>query len=142
MITKRVFFAAILFVLLTALAFAQPLNLFGGHDHNVFLGCLNSGKYDVTSVWNKYGTYGSKYNPDSIWNQYGTFGSKYSTDSPWNAYGSNPPVIVDESGDFYGYFTVNKYFGKRTTIQRFLWILDNSEWIMNNFDDAVSKLFG
>ena len=44
---------------------------------------------------------------------YGTYGSSYNSDSPWNAYGSNPPVVVDKSGNFYGYFTVNRYKDKR-----------------------------
>lgn len=34
----------------------------------------------------------------------------------WNSYGSNPPVIVDKDGAFYGYFTVNKSKAKKSRI--------------------------
>ena len=85
---------------------ANALHIWGS-DHDVFLGCLNSNKYDSKSIWNEYGTYGSKYNSKSIWNEYGTYGSSYSAYSPWNDYASYPPVIVDEEGNFYGYLTIN-----------------------------------
>jgi hypothetical protein len=93
------------------------LLLFGDNDHKTFLGCLNCSKYDSGSVCNKYGDQGSKYNSDSIWNPYGDFGSKYSSDSPWNRYSSSGPVIVDNSGQFYGRFTANKYVSDRTQIK-------------------------
>lgn len=116
------------------------LLLFGGHDHNVFLGCLNCSKYDSDSVWNIYGDYGSIYSDTSIWNRYGTFGSKYSDESPWNSYGQTPPVIVDHAGNFYGYFTANIYFQKRTTIKAMLQILDNYDTIIEDFDGFVNSL--
>lgn len=93
--------------------FSQTLYIYGGEDHDVFLGKLNASKYDSKSIWNEYGTYGSEYNTNSIWNEYGTYGSEYSSYSPFNSYASYPPVIVDEEGNFYGYFTVNKYKSKR-----------------------------
>ena len=107
------------------------LLLFGGPNHDVFLGCLNCSKYDTGSVWNKYGDFGSRYSDKSIWNRYGTYGSKYSDECPWNRYGQTPPVIVDRAGNFYGYFTANAYFPKRTTIKAMLQILDNYETIMD-----------
>ncbi len=93
------------------------LLLFGDTDHKTFLGCLNCSKYDSGSVCNKYGDTGSKYNTDSIWNRYGDFGSKYSNNSPWNKYSTSAPVIVDNSGQFYGRFTANQYAVDRTKIQ-------------------------
>ena len=63
------------------------------------------------------GEQGSKYSSYSIWNAYGNFGSKYSSDSPWNQYTSDGPVIVDNSGQFYGRFTANKYVTDRTQIK-------------------------
>ena len=74
--------------------FSQTLYIYGGEDHDVFLGKLNASKYDSKSIWNEYGTYGSA----------------YSSYSPFNSYASYPPVIVDEEGNFYGYFTVNLEF--------------------------------
>jgi hypothetical protein len=89
---------------------AQQLLLYGGTGHDEFLGCLNCNKNDSASVCNKYGK-GSKYDGNSIFNKYGTFGSKYSSSSPWNKYSSDNsvPVIFDPDGNFYGYFTINKY---------------------------------
>lgn len=39
---------------------AQTLLIYGGSDHDVFLGKLNADCYDSESIWNEYGTYGSK----------------------------------------------------------------------------------
>ncbi len=98
------------FWLLASIGNAQELLLFGGSGHDEFLGCLNCSKYNSDSICNKYGK-GSKYDSDSIINKYGTFGSKYSSSSPWNKYSSDNsvPVLVDPDGNFYGYFTINKY---------------------------------
>lgn len=113
-------------------SYSQPqkeakLMLFGGKNHDVFLGCLSCNKYDSESVWNEYGDYGSRYSSNSIWNPYGDYGSKYSDYSPWNSYASYPPVIVDSYGNFYGYFTANKYNSERTTIPALVELLDNYE---------------
>jgi hypothetical protein len=102
-------------------AFAQSnvaLLLFGGSDHKTFLGCLKRNQYDSGSICNKYGQQGSKYASESIWNKYGNFGSKYSNESPRNKYASEPPVIVDKDGNFYGYLTANQYNPQRTRIKR------------------------
>jgi hypothetical protein len=101
--------------------------LFGGKNHDQYLGCLSCSKYVSDSISNPYGTHGNKYNADSIWNPYGAYGSRYSQYSPWAPYASNPPVIVDANGNFYGYFTVNRYFAKRTTIAWIVAILDAAE---------------
>ena len=89
---------------------AQDLLLFGGSGHSEFLGCFNCSKHNSGSICNKHGK-GSKHNSDSIINKYGEFGSKYSSSSPWNKYSSDNsvPVLVDREGNFYGYFTINKY---------------------------------
>jgi hypothetical protein len=94
----------------------MALLLFGGDNHKTFLGCLNCTKYDSGSICNKYGEAGSKYNSDSIWNRYGDVGSKYSPNSPWNKYAASAPVIVDNSGNFYGYLTANRFMSGRTYI--------------------------
>lgn len=103
----------------TTITYGQTpaLLLFGGSDHETFLGCLNCSKYDSGSVCNKYRNNGSRYNTDSIWNPYGNFGSKYSSDSPWNPYSSSGPVIVDNSGQFYGRLSANKFLSDRTQIK-------------------------
>lgn len=92
------------------------LLLFGGTDHKTFLGCLNCNRFDTGSICNRFGEAGSKFNTNSIWNRFGEFGSKFSTVSPWNRFSTDAPVIVDNSGTFYGYFTANKYLSGRTQI--------------------------
>jgi hypothetical protein len=83
--------------------------LFGGADHRTYLGCLSCSQYDAESVFNSYGTHGSKYSTESILNAYSEFGSKYSTESACNPYATDPPVIVDSAGQYYGRLTLNAY---------------------------------
>lgn len=120
---------------------AQELLIFGGKDHDVYLGKLNTSKYNTESIWNPYGTYGSKYNQNSIWNPYGNYGSAYSHLSPFNAYASNPPVIVDHDGNFYGYFTVNKYAAKRANFQLVNIIYEYYEEIREDVGTWYDEIF-
>jgi hypothetical protein len=78
-----------------------------------FVGCLDCGPYDVTSVCNAYGNFGSAYSATSIWNEYGNYGSAYVSGSPWNRYSITAPAIVDKAGAFYGYFSANNYMPNR-----------------------------
>ena len=130
----------IILVLACGSVFADEpiLLLFGGSNHDKFLGCLNCSKHDSSSIWNKYSEYGSKYNADCIWNKYGTYGSKYNSESPWNKYSTDAPVVVDKDGNFYGYFTLNKY-NNQTKIKWLVWILENYEYVMDNFDEVRDK---
>lgn len=112
---------SLLFLLLAllsgSLSAQEPtLLLFGGDDHKTFLGCLNCGQFDSTSVCNRFGDYGSEFSDKSIWNTFGEFGSKFSDYSPWNRYAANPPIVVDEDGQSYGYFTVSKFHPSRTQV--------------------------
>lgn len=107
----------IIAVLFANIAYSQTLLIFGGEDHDVYLGKLNASKYDSESIWNEYGKYGNKYNSDCIWNKYGKYGSEYSSYSPFNEYASYPPILVDSQGNFYGYFTANKYKSNRANIK-------------------------
>ena len=101
----------------------SKLMLFGGTNNQTYLGCVNCSSYDKDSIFNEYGTYGNSYSSSSIWNSYGSYGSTYSKYSPWNPYATNPPIVVDSKGKFYGYFTVNKYKTNRTRIAFLLNIL-------------------
>jgi hypothetical protein len=99
---------------LTAATAAAPapsreLFLFGGDGHKTFLACLNCSQYASGSVLNSYGSYGSAYSSTSIFNAYSQFGSPYSTFSACNKYASDPPVLVDKAGKFYGRLTLNQY---------------------------------
>jgi len=105
---------------LLGLAFSQAdakeeLLIFGGSSHDVFLGCLTCNQFSSDSVLNEFGTYGSSYSAKSIWNEYGQYGGSYGMYSPCNPYASNPPVVVDRSGGFYGYLTVNEFHRQRIT---------------------------
>ncbi|ABF12327.1 hypothetical protein Rmet_5468 (plasmid) [Cupriavidus metallidurans CH34] len=114
-----------------ASAQSTALLLFGGTSHKTFLGCLNCGQYESSSVCNAYGEFGSPYQADSIWNPYGTYGSKYNNESPWNTYGTSAPAIVDKDGNFYGYLSANRYLAKRTTIKGLVALTEAAE----EFDD-------
>ena len=134
-------YSVLLFVFLVNICFAQTLLIFGGKNHDEFLGCLNCNKYDKSSIWNAYGDNGSKYNSKSIWNKYGNYGGNYSNESPFNKYASNPPVLVDKDGNFYGYFTAVKYFSKRTDNKLALFIVENWENIGEDVGETYDKIF-
>ncbi|RYE00602.1 MAG: hypothetical protein EOP50_03505 [Sphingobacteriales bacterium] len=138
---RKFLISAIIIFLGNLDASSQSLLIFGGQGHNVYLGCLNCGKYESSSIWNKYGENGSKYNTKSIWNQYGTYGGKYSNYSPFNSYATYPPVLVDADGNFYGYFTANKYFSKRTNSKLAIYISENWEDIIEDTDKFYDTVF-
>ena len=104
---------------------AQTLHLYGGVSHNIYLGCLNCSKHDSNSIWNKYGSYRDK----------------YSDGSPWNSYAENPPVVVDKSGNFYGYLTINRYKDKRANFNLAIILYENYESIGNDVSEWYEKIF-
>lgn len=84
------------------------LMIFGGPNHSTYLGCLSCNEYASDSLFNEFSSHGSSYGAASIFNAYGSFGSKYSSTSACNPYATDPPVIVDGSGKYYGRLTVNR----------------------------------
>lgn len=60
-----------------------------------YRGKLSDNQYDLDSISNRYGRYGSKYSLESINNPYGA-GSQYKLDSPNNPYGSGWDVYSDD----------------------------------------------
>jgi hypothetical protein len=48
---------------------------------------------------------------------------------PWNSYSSSGPIIVDRSGNFYGYFSANRYHLDRTRIVIFIQLFDAYEQV-------------
>lgn len=58
---KRILFFIVCCIFSMHCIFSQTLYIYGGEDHDVFLGKLNASKYDSKSIWNEYGTYGSEY---------------------------------------------------------------------------------
>ncbi len=73
-----------------------------------FLGKLSLNKYDLESILNPYGSYGSIYSALSIYNPFSTYGSKYSSLSPFNPYTFTPPIIYLR-GVKVGLLSVNQY---------------------------------
>lgn len=73
-----------------------------------FIGKLTTNIYDVESICNQYGVYGSIYSARSIWNQYSQYGSQYALYSAYNPYTISPPEIYLR-GRKCGYLTKNTY---------------------------------
>lgn len=88
--------------------------LFGGPGHDTYLGCLDCSEFTSDSICNEFGTHGSSFSSSSIFNEFGPFGSEFRSSSPWNQFSSSDdvPVLVDEDGGFYGYFTINVFRSK------------------------------
>lgn len=102
------FLCCVVFLLVPLAAAQTPeIMIFGGDNHDVYLGCLSCSEYDSDSVFNEYGDYGSRYSSESIFNNFGDYGSRFSQYSPCNPFANDPPVIVDEDGNFYGYLTLS-----------------------------------
>jgi hypothetical protein len=88
---------------------ATKIIIFGGQNHGTYLGCLSCSQYERDSVFNEVGPYGSRYSNESIWNSYHQFGSSFSPFSSCNPQASDPPVLVDQDGSFYGRLTLNRF---------------------------------
>lgn len=129
------------FFLFSIILSAQTLHIYGGSDQDEYLGCLNCDSYDKNSIWNSYGTYGNSYNTKSIWNSYGTYGNEYSSYSPWNNYASNPPIVVDKNGNFYGYLTVNSYKSQRANSSLASLLYEYHELIKKDVSGWYNKIF-
>ncbi len=131
----------ILLFLIPFTVVSQTLHLYSGKDNNLYLGCLNCSEFDQNSVWNNYGTYGNKFSQKSIWNEYGTYGSLFSSESPWSEFSTNPPVIVDKEGNFYGYLTVNKFYKKRAEFELALYLYQYHKLIREDLSSWYKKIF-
>lgn len=128
-----------LFLLIAAALYGQEILIFGGLDHDEFLGCATCSRHDAHSIWNKFGTYGSKFSESSIWNDFSVWGSPFSDTSVFNSFARNPPVLVDRQGNFYGYFTVNEAFRDRTQSDFLRWISESKEIVLDNFDVIAAE---
>lgn len=132
-----------LFILVSALAYAAPaLHLMGGANQDVYLGCYNCNRFDSNSIWNEFGTYGSPFGSNSIWNQVGTYGSTVSNNSPWNTVANKPPVLVDASGNFYGYLTVNTVMPQRANSSLASTMYEYYKFIREDVSKWYDKIFG
>ena len=91
-----------------------------------FIGKLTTNIYDIESICNQYGSFGSRYSVTSIWNQYSQYGSKYAIFSAYNQYTATPPVIYLR-GVQYGYLTKNNYMFNRVDPDNIL------SWMQQNY---------
>ena len=101
-----------------------PLHIYGGEGHKVFLGCINCASGQSSSIWNRHAPYGQLFSDISIWNRKGTFGSAAGEYSPWNPNATKGPVLLDESGEYYGRFTANVH-NEQTSIDWAIWMIEN-----------------
>jgi hypothetical protein len=75
----------------------------------VYLGTLNSNRYDSNSVSNPYGRYGSPYSSTSIKNPYGKYGNPYSSSGASNPYTTGGPKLYGTKGEYLGTMNSNPY---------------------------------
>lgn len=57
---------------------SNTLMLIADDGKATYLGKLTTNRFDLDSVFNEYGIYGSEFSINSIWNKFGTYGSEYS----------------------------------------------------------------
>jgi hypothetical protein len=88
-------------------ASSTELLLFGGAQHNVFLGCLTCNQLDSRSVFNSIGAFGSRLSATSILNSLSEYGSSLSSYSACNTLATDPPIVVDARGNVFGRLTLN-----------------------------------
>jgi len=73
-----------------------------------YLGKLTLNRFDIESIANKFGNYGSKFSNVSIFNKFNNYGSKFSSLSPFNRFTATPPKIYLQ-GIKFGYLTKNRF---------------------------------
>ena len=76
-------------------------------EDGTYLGRIDKDKFESKSLSNKFGDYGNKFSSTSILNKFGEYGSKFSSTSAFNRLASDPPRVLDRTGMFVGYLTVN-----------------------------------
>lgn len=134
----------LLFVLSCAfsLHLKAQFRIYGGENHDQFLGCLSCAPDDLKSIWSSYSDYGSMHKANSIWNPDGKYGSKTSNYSPFNEKAKCPPVILDKNGKSYGYFTINKKFPNRSVNGMANSICEEREEIIKDIPGYYKSLYG
>jgi hypothetical protein len=92
----------------------DDLVVFGGANHEVFLGCLCDGERP-DSVFNLSGEHGSDVAPASIRNKFSPYGSNHDDTSACDAKATHPPVVLTSQGKSLGLLTVNPDLKRRIT---------------------------
>lgn len=94
----------------------SKLLIFGGANHEVYLGCLCDGK-NPESVFNLAGEYGSTRSSTSLRNKRAPYGSSHEDTSACNGNARHPPSVVASDGKALGLLTVNPSLKKRIATQ-------------------------
>jgi len=134
-----ILFALIIF---TSLSLKAQLKIYGGKNHDQFLGCITCDTEDLNSIWSSYSAYGTLHDTNSIWNPDGKYGSKTSNYSPFNEKAKYPPIILDKNGKSYGYFTVNKKFPNRTLNGKANIICERRDDIVGDIPGFYKTIYG
>jgi hypothetical protein len=103
--------AAILGVILLAApanAAGERVLVFGGQNHEEYLGCISCSETAADSIWNRYSQYGWE-NGFGKWNSFGKHKNQFSSTSACNEFASKPPILVDAKGAIYGSLSVNAF---------------------------------
>jgi len=109
LILRQIFISLIILVTVSP-AFSKTM-LFGGAEKKEYLGCLDCNEFASDSICNGFGKYGNEFSSSGIFNEFAGYGNEFSSRSPWNEFSTSNevPVLVDENGKFYGYFTINEH---------------------------------
>ncbi len=101
----------VFFILFSAATVFAKTMLFGGAGNKEYLGCLDCNEFSSDSICNGFGKYGNEFSSSGIFNEFAGYGNEFSSKSPWNEFSTSRevPVLVDENGKFYGYFTINEH---------------------------------
>lgn len=92
----------------------DKLLIFGGANHEAFLGCLCE-EHNPDSVFNMLGEYGADSSASSLRNKFAPYGSNYDDTSACNAKATHPPVVLAPDGKSLGLLTVNAGLKRRIT---------------------------
>jgi len=104
---RKLFITLLLVLPLMMSAQGNFLKIYGGADHQTYLGKFDAPANDAESIWNANGKFGNKQNALSIWNQKGVYGNPESAFSPWTAPSSDSPVLRDAEGNETPFSTAN-----------------------------------
>ncbi|MEP7051102.1 MAG: hypothetical protein ABJB12_12155 [Pseudomonadota bacterium] len=91
---------------------AYKFLIFGGANHEVYLGCMCDGQ-EAESVFNLGGEFGSASSANSMRNKSGPYGSRHADTSACSATATRPPSVVAADGKSLGFLTLNKSLKKR-----------------------------
>ncbi|WP_124981413.1 hypothetical protein [Nonlabens xiamenensis] len=119
-------------LLIGGLAQGQEMHLYGGENHQVYLGCLTCERFQTNSIWNAFGEYGSSFSSTSIWNDLNIYGDPNKNYSPWNPLSTNPPKILNQHGKFLGYLTAIKNHKDRAVFPLAIQLVENHQKIAAN----------